>query len=102
VEVESLFEWTRDRRFDLSIGVLATYVVLFGTFVLLRLAPMPRWFVATTFAAWALFYDVFLISAMRFVMQGLRCTAGNLVMNQLVPCDLSYAQRETQVVGFHM
>jgi hypothetical protein len=100
VEVESLFEWMRDRRFDLSIGVMGTYIVLFGTFVLLRLAPMPRWFLATTFASWALFYDVFLISAMRFVMEGLRCTAGHLVINQLVPCDLGYAQRETLWVGF--
>jgi hypothetical protein len=100
VEVESLFEWTRDRRFGLSIGVLGTYVVLFGTFVLLRLAPMPRWFLATTLASWALFYDVFLISAMRFVMQGLRCAAGSLVVNQLVPCDLGYAHRETLWVGF--
>ncbi len=102
VEVESMFEWTRDRRFGLSIAVLGTYVVLFGTFVLLRLAPMPRWFLATTLASWALFYDVFLISAMRFVMGGLRCTAGKLVINQLVPCDLGYAQRETLWVGFMM
>jgi hypothetical protein len=100
VEVESLFEWMRDRRFDLSIGMMGTYIVLFGTFVLLRLAPMPRWFLATTIASWALFYDVFLISAMRFVMEGLRCAAGNLVINQLVPCDLGYAQRETLWVGF--
>jgi hypothetical protein len=100
VEVESLFEWMRDRRFDLSIGVMGTYIVLFGTFVLLRLAPMPRWFLATTLASWALFYDVFLISAMRFVMEGLRCTTGNLAINQLVPCDLGYAHRETLWVGF--
>jgi hypothetical protein len=100
VEVESLFEWTRDRRFGLSIGLMGTYIVLFGTFVLLRLAPMPRWFLATTPASWALFYDVFLISAMRFVMKGLRCAAGNLVINQLVPCDLGYAHRETLWVGF--
>ena len=100
VEVESLLEWTRDRRFGLSIGVMGTYIVLFGTFVLLRLAPMPRWFLATTIASWALFYDVFLISAMRFVMQGLRCAAGSLVVNQLVPCDLGYSHRETLWVGF--
>jgi hypothetical protein len=100
VEVESLFGWTHDRRFHLSIGVLGTYIVLFGTFVLLRLASMPRWFLATTLTSWALFYDVFLISAMGFVMKGLRCAAGNLVINQLVPCDLGYAQRETLWVGF--
>jgi hypothetical protein len=100
VEVESLFEWTRDRRLGLSIGVMGTYIVLFGTFVLLRLAPMPRWFLATTIASWALFYDVFLISAMRFVMEGLRCAAGNLVVNQLVPCDLGYSHRETLWVGY--
>ena len=100
VAAESLFEWTRDRRFGLSIAVLGTYIVLFGTFVLLRLAPMPRWFLATTLASWALFYDVFLMSAMRFVMKGLRCAAGNLVINQLVPCDLGYAHRETLWVGF--
>jgi hypothetical protein len=100
VEVESLFEWMQDRRFDLSIGVLGIYIVLFGTFVLRRLAPMPHWFLATTPASWALFYDVFLISTMRFVMEGLRCTAGNLVVNQLVPCDLGYSHRETLWVGF--
>ncbi len=82
VDLESLFEWPQDHRFDLSIVVLATYAILFATFVLLRLAPMPHWFLAITFASWRLLYDSFLISAMRFVMQGLRqCDGGNLVMN---------------------
>ena len=30
----------------------------------------------------------------------LRCAAGNLVVNELVPCDLGYAHRETLWVGF--
>ena len=84
VEVENLFAWTRGHQFDLSIIVLATYAILFGSFILLRLWPVPRWLLATMFALWAFVYDLFLISAMRFVMKGLKCDGGDLVMNRLV------------------
>jgi hypothetical protein len=100
VELEGLSEWTHDHRRDLSVGVLTAYVVLFGSFVLLRLAPMPRWFLTATFASWVLFYDLLLISAMRFVMKGLRCDGGKLVVDEHVPCDLSYTHRETLWVSF--
>jgi hypothetical protein len=100
VELEGLLEWAQGHRFDLSIVVLATYVVVFGTFLLLRLAPMPPWFLAATFAAWASFYDLFLISAMRFGMKGLKCDGGHLVLSESVPCDLSYAHREALWAGF--
>jgi hypothetical protein len=102
VEVENLFAWTRGHQFDLSIIVLATYAILFGSFILLRLWPVPRWLLATMFALWAFVYDLFLISAIRFVMKGLKCDGGDLVMNRLVPCDLGYAHRETLWVGFMM
>jgi hypothetical protein len=100
VELESLLAWTQGHRFGLSIVILATYVMLFGTFALLRLASMPRWFLVATFALWALFYDLFLLSAMRFVTKGLQCDGGKLIMNTDVPCDLGYAHRETLWVGF--
>jgi hypothetical protein len=100
VEVERLSEWTHDHRRDLSVGVLTTYVVLFGSFVLLRLAPMPRWFLTATLASWVLFYDLLLISAMRFVTKGLKCDGGTLVVDEHVPCDLSYTHRATLWVTF--
>ena len=95
VELESLFEWMQDHRRDLSIGVLATYFALFGSFVLLRLLPVPRWVLATMFKLWSLFYDVLLISTMRFLMKGIKCDGA-----ELVACDLSYAHRETVWVSF--
>jgi hypothetical protein len=101
VELESLLGWAQDHRLALSIGVLATYVLLFASFVLLRLAPVPRWFLKVTHTSWAIFYDLFLISATQFVMKGLKCSGANLVMNEQ-RCDLSYAHRETLMVGFTM
>jgi hypothetical protein len=46
-----------------------------------------------------LFYDLLLISATRFIMKGLRCDGGKLVVND-VPCDLGYAYREAVWAGF--
>jgi hypothetical protein len=99
VELETLWEWSQGHRFGLSIGLLATYIILFGSFILLRLAAMPHCFLAATFASWALFYDLLLISATRFIMKGLRCDGGKLVVND-VPCDLGYAYREALWAGF--
>ena len=99
VELETLREWSQGHRFGLSIGLLATYFILFGSFILLRLAAMPHWFLAATFASWALFYDLLLISATRFIMKGLQCDGGKLVVND-VPCDLGYAYREALWAGF--
>ena len=100
VELEGLSEWAQERRHGLSIATLAAYAILFGSFVLLRLAPMPRGFLVATATAWRLLYDLFLISAMRFVMKGLKCDGGKLVLSEHVPCDLGYAHREATLYGF--
>jgi hypothetical protein len=100
VEFESLAEWTQDHRLELAVTVLVAYVTAFGSFVLLRLAPMPRNFLVATIVSWRLLYDLLLISAMRYLMKGLECDEGKLLMNPIVQCDLGYAHREAILVGF--
>jgi hypothetical protein len=96
--------WLQEKRFYFVLALLGVYSALFLAFISLRVLHLPKRAIAAISLCWRMLYNLLLISALQFVMLGLRCvdvqrdlqsnvTSAMLVMDRSVECDYGYAHR---------